>query len=206
MLIHLSWHCADYWQEEVQFDRYGQIMEQTLLVPIMNYRKHWKRWIILKSRITCKEMVLIGLCGVRTHLEHHIWEVWGNTKHQGILEGLLKTLLNDETLRTMTTEVKSIINSRPNSNGQIPFSPSKLLKMKANVVMPHLVSLQNQIYIPEEDGDMCSILQRSFDTDGEWSFCKVYRLDKNGMIKGEILTLVTLWYWKSKTVNVTNGH
>ena len=102
------------------------------------------------------------------------------------------TLLNDETLRTMTTEVKSIINSRPNSNGQIPFSPSKLLKMKANVVMPHLVSLQNQIYIPEEDGDMCSILQRSFDTDGEWSFCKVYRLDKNGMIKGEILTLVTL--------------
>ena len=46
------------------------------------------------------------------------------------------TLLNDETLRTMTTEVKSIINSRPNSNSQIPLSPRNLLKRKANVVMP----------------------------------------------------------------------
>ena len=37
MLIHSLWHCADSWQEEVQFGQYGQIMEQTLLVPIMNY-------------------------------------------------------------------------------------------------------------------------------------------------------------------------
>ena len=57
---------------------------------------------------------------------------------------------------------------------------------------PHLVSSGNQIYIPEEDGDMHSIMQRRFSTDGEKSFRKVYKPDKNGMIKEEILNLVTL--------------
>ena len=42
--------------------------------------------------------------------------------------------------------------------------------MKTNVAMcPHLVSSPNQIYIPEEDGEMFSISKRSFDTDGEKS-------------------------------------
>ena len=45
-------------------------------------------------------------------------------------------------------------------NSQIPFSPSNLLTMKMNVLMPHLVSSLNQIYIIEEDGDVCSILHR----------------------------------------------
>ena len=40
MPIHSLWHCADSWQEEFKFDRYGQTTEQTLLVLIMNYRKH----------------------------------------------------------------------------------------------------------------------------------------------------------------------
>ena len=61
-------------------DWYGQIMEQTLLMTIMNYRKHWKSWIIKNSRITCKKMVRIGFCGTRTHLEHHIWEMCGNAE------------------------------------------------------------------------------------------------------------------------------
>ena len=45
-------------------------------------------------------------------------------------------------------------------NSQIPFSPSNLLTMKMDVVMPHLVSSLNQIYIIEEDGDACSTLHR----------------------------------------------
>ena len=53
----------------------------------------------------------------------------------------------------------------------------------------HLVFSQNQIYILEEDGDVCSILQGSFGTDGEKSFCKVYKPDKNGMKKAENLIL-----------------
>ena len=65
---------------------------------------------------------------------------------RGILEGLLKThgqSLNDEALRTLMAEVESIINSRPltvetlsDINSQIPLSPSNLLTMKTNVVMP----------------------------------------------------------------------
>ena len=56
--------------------------------------------------------------------------------------------------------------------------------MKTNVAMcPHLVSSPNQIYIPEEDGEMFSISKRSFDTDGEKSFCRVYKAGKNGIIK-----------------------
>ena len=64
----------------------------------------------------------------------------------GILEGLLKIQgqsLNDEALRTLMAEVESIINSRPltvetlsDINSQIPLSPSNLLTMKTNVVMP----------------------------------------------------------------------
>ena len=50
----------------------------------------------------------------------------------------------------------------------------------------HLEFPQNQIYIPEEDGDMCNILQMSFDADEEKSFFKVQKPDKNGMIKREI--------------------
>ena len=62
-----------------------------------------------------------------------------------ILEGLIKThvqSLNDETLRTLMTEVESITNSRPltvetvsDINSKIPLSPSNLLTMKTNVVM-----------------------------------------------------------------------
>ena len=91
-------------------------------------------------------------------------------------------------------EVKSIINSRPltvetlsDINSQIPLSPSNLLLMKTNFVMPP----PGLFTIPEKYGDACSIFQRCFATDGEKSFCKVYKPGKNGMIKGEILKLVT---------------
>ena len=74
-----------------------------------------------------------------------VWERQIRTA-RGILEGLLKThgqSLNDEALRTLMAEVESIINSRPltvetlsDINSQIPLSPSNLLTMKTNVVMP----------------------------------------------------------------------
>lgn len=35
--------------------------------------------------------------------------------------------------------------------------------------------------------------------DGEKGFCKVYKADRNGKIKREILKLVIPWYWKIKT-------
>ena len=74
-----------------------------------------------------------------------VWERQIRTA-RGILEGLLKThdqSLNDETLRTLMAEVESIMNSRPltvktlsDINSQILLSPSYLLTMKTNVVMP----------------------------------------------------------------------
>ena len=33
-----------------------------------------------KVKFTCKEMMLIGFCGKKAHLEHHIWEVCGSAK------------------------------------------------------------------------------------------------------------------------------
>ena len=59
MLIRSLWHCADSWQGEVQFDQYGKVMEQTLLVLTMNYRKQWKRWIIKKSNPLAKKWCLL---------------------------------------------------------------------------------------------------------------------------------------------------
>ena len=65
---------------------------------------------------------------------------------RSILEGLLKThshSLNDESLVTLMSEVKSIINSRPLTvetinvtKSDMPLSPSNLLTMKTNFVMP----------------------------------------------------------------------
>ena len=51
------------WQEEIQFEnrtnRTKQITKQTLLVPILNYRKHWMRWIMVKSRPSFEKITLI---------------------------------------------------------------------------------------------------------------------------------------------------
>ena len=63
-----------------------------------------------------------------------------------ILEALLKTngsSLNDENLRTLITETEAIINSRPltvetlsDINSEMPLSPSHLLTMKTDVILP----------------------------------------------------------------------
>ena len=137
MLIHSLWHCADSWQEEAQFGRYGQIMEQTLLVPIMNYiKKALKEMDHLKIKNYLWHKNPPGASHMGGVWECQIWTA------RGILEGLLKThgqSLNDEALRTLMTEVESIINSRPLTvetlsviNSQIT---SNLLTMKTNVVM-----------------------------------------------------------------------
>ena len=65
---------------------------------------------------------------------------------RNILAALLKThgqSLNDEGLRTLVVETEAIINSRPltveslsDVNSEIPLSPSNLLTMKSNVIMP----------------------------------------------------------------------
>ena len=74
-----------------------------------------------------------------------VWERQTRTA-RGILEEFLKThgqSLKHETLRNLMEEVESLINSRPltvetlsDINSQLPLSPSNLLTMKANVIMP----------------------------------------------------------------------
>ena len=63
-----------------------------------------------------------------------------------ILEAQLKTngsSLKDENLRTLITETEAIINSRPltvetlsDVNSEMPLSPSQLLTMKIDVILP----------------------------------------------------------------------
>ena len=63
-----------------------------------------------------------------------------------IFEALLKThgsSLNDENLRTLIIETEAIINSRPltaetlsDVNSEMPLSPSQLLTMKTDVILP----------------------------------------------------------------------
>ena len=67
---------------------------------------------------------------------------------RGILAALLKThghSLNDKGLRTLVAETEAVINSRPltveslsDINSEIPLSPSNLLTMKNDVIMPPL--------------------------------------------------------------------
>ena len=78
----------------------------------------------------------------------HIVGVWERQirSKRTILEGLMKTycyVLNNESLRTLMGEVELIINLKPlnletisDSKSQIQLSPSSLLTMKTNVVMP----------------------------------------------------------------------
>ena len=63
-----------------------------------------------------------------------------------ILEALLKThgsILNEENLRTLITEIEAIINSRPltveklsDANSEMPLSPSQPLTMNTGVILP----------------------------------------------------------------------
>ena len=75
----------------------------------------------------------------------HVWERQIRAA-RNISEGLLRThslSLNDESFRTLMTEVELIVNSRPltvetlnDANSPTPISPSNLLTLKSNVVMP----------------------------------------------------------------------
>ena len=85
-----------------------------------------------------------------------------------ILKALLKThgsSLNDENLRTLITETKTIRNSRPltietlsDVSSETPLSPSHLLTLKADVILSPLEHSRNQISIPEEDGNVFNTL------------------------------------------------
>ena len=148
MLIHSLWHFAGFWQEEVQFDWYGQIMDQTFLVPIRNYRKHWKRWMIWKSRIVFNEMYWLNFVA-QEHTRSIICERCVGTPNSNSKRYLRRIAKNTWSFikwwgtENLNGRSKSIINSRPLTvktlsgiNSQIPFSPSKLLTVKTNVVMP----------------------------------------------------------------------
>ena len=78
----------------------------------------------------------------------HMGGVWERQiqSARNILAALLKThgqSLNDEGSRTLVAETEAIINSRPltveslsDVNSEIPLSPSNLLTMKSDVIMP----------------------------------------------------------------------
>ena len=80
----------------------------------------------------------------------HMGGVWEHKigSARGILAALLKThghSLNDKGLRTLVAETEAVINSRPltveslsDINSEIPLSPSNLLTMKNDVIMPPL--------------------------------------------------------------------
>ena len=82
------------------------------------------------------------------HGASHMGWVWERQirSARGILAALLKThghSLNDEELRTVVAETEAIINSRlptveslSDINSEIPLSPSNLLTMKSDVIMP----------------------------------------------------------------------
>ena len=74
-----------------------------------------------------------------------MWERQIRTARQ-ILNGLLvrfRSCLNDESLRTMLCEVENVVNSRPLTVDCLcdplspkPLSPSNLLTMKSQVILP----------------------------------------------------------------------
>ena len=79
-----------------------------------------------------------------------VWERQIRTA-RSILNALLKThrSLNDEALLTLLIEVEAIVNSQPMTTetindvqSHVPLSPSNLLMMKLNIVMPPAGSFQ----------------------------------------------------------------
>ena len=94
-------------------------------------------------------MEQIGLHGTKIHLVlHHMGGVWERQiqSARNILAALLKIhgqSLNDKGLRTLVAETEGNINSRPltieslsDVDSEIPLSPSNLLTMKSDVIMP----------------------------------------------------------------------
>ena len=102
---------------------------------------------MIKSRTSCKKTEQIGLTGTIIHHQHKgsVWEHQIRTGRNK-LQGLLQThslSLNGQSLRTLMTEVESIVNSRPlvvetlnDRNSSTPTSPRNLLTLKSSVVMP----------------------------------------------------------------------
>ena len=106
---------------------------------------------------------------MRDVLECQIWSA------RRILEGLVRTisqLLNNEAMRTLTADVKPIFNSKPlvvdilsDIKSQIPLSLSICLQLV--LLFLHLVFSSNETCISEEDWNVCNILQRRFERNGE---------------------------------------
>ena len=106
--------------------------------------------------------------------------------------------LNDEALSTLVTEVGSIINCRPlteetmsDINSQIPLSPSNLLAMKINFIMPPPVIFTKPDLYSKKNGDVCSISKRSF-----WHRCR----------KEFLQSLQTRQKWNDKKRNFEVGN
>ena len=82
--------------------------------------------------------------------------------------------LDDESLRTIRTEVEVVINSRPltvkiasDSSSLIPIAPSNIPTLTTSVVIPPHGSFKEQIYIARKDGNVFSTLLMNFGQDRE---------------------------------------
>lgn len=97
-----------------------------------------------------------------------------------------------EALRTLVAEIKAIINLFPltvellsDASSKTPLPPRILLIVKADVNSHHQVSSIDQMQIQKEDGGACSILFLNSGHIGEKRFCKLYKLDKTGIMSRE---------------------
>ena len=95
--------------------------------------------------------------------------------------------LDDESLCTFFAEAEAIVNCRPLTvdhlnitDGPVPLAPCQLLTMKSSVVLRHLVSSNEQTFIQERGGVVCSTLLMNFGTSGRPTTLSYCRRDKNG--------------------------
>ena len=117
---------------------------------------------------------------------------------RSILEGLLKThshSVNNESLVTLMTEVELIISSRPltvetmnDTKSDMPLSPSHLLTIKTNVVIPPSGEFSGPNLYSERRWRCWKMA--NFGTDGENNFS--YKLNRNRRTKSEISKLEML--------------
>ena len=103
---------------------------------------------------------------------------------RSILSALMREhgqAVDDESFRTLLTEVACIINSRPltvpssDPEDRDPLrTPNHILTMKSRVVMPPPGNFQKADCTSVKDGNVCSIFRMSFGRDGERSTSKIY--------------------------------
>ena len=132
------------WIGEVLWDNWGPTKGQILLVHEVNWKQHYVRWIKNMLKTIC-EWIPLKLKVPHSSNMGGTWERMIRTVRNALEPLLLQagSQLDEETLRTLLTEVECIINSRPLSVDNLcdakapePLNPNHLLTMKPKRVLP----------------------------------------------------------------------